>query len=336
MEGAPSTTGPSAVAGRYRDFARWAAGQSACFEQWAQAVAADDAVLAWIATLPEPKQQPNLVFAAARWNGVPAPGPYEALRAALLGDGGGVRDTIMKRSTQTNEVGRMATLLPAIAGLTTGQPIALLEVGASAGLCLYPDRYDYDWRPAGRLTGSGGPTLRCDVVGPVPIPTAPLAVSWRGGIDLAPLDVTDDEAMAWLTTLVWPEQDERRRRLVEAIAVARLDPPALVAGNLLEALPQQVDEAAAHGPVVVFHSAVILYLDAGDRVRFTALMHDLVARGRCRWVSNESPEVLPDVTSTAPAVTARTPGFVLGVDGRAVARTHQHGASLDWFAPPPA
>ena len=334
MEGT-TTTGPSAVAARYRDFARWASGQSACFEQWAQAVAADDAVLAWLATLPEPKQQPNLVFAAARWNGVPAPGSYQALRAALLGDRGAVRDTIMNRSTQTNEVGRLATLVPAIAGLTTGQPIALLEVGASAGLCLYPDRYDYDWRPAGRLTGSGGPTLRCDVVGPVPVPTTPLSVSWRGGIDLNPLDVTDDDAMAWLTTLVWPEQEERRRRLVEAIAVARREPPALTAGNLLEVLPQRVEEAAEHGLVVVFHSAVIVYLDAPDRVRFTALMHDLVASGRCRWVSNESPEVLPDITRTAPATGAEAPGFVLGVDGRAVARSHQHGASLHWFEPSP-
>lgn len=152
---------PEGLAARYRAFATWASGQSACFEQWAEQVAGDDAVLAWIAALPEPKQQPNLVFAAARWQGVPAPGPYAGLRDALLGDRGDLRATILNRSTQTNEVGRLATLVPAFALLGEGRPLALLEVGASAGLCLYPDRYDYDWTPAGRLTGSGGPTLRC-------------------------------------------------------------------------------------------------------------------------------------------------------------------------------
>lgn len=252
-------TESSGVASQYRDFARQASGQSGCFEQWAQAVAGDEDVLAWVAALPEPKQQPNLVFAAARWNGVPAPGRYAGLREALLSDRGAIRDTIITRSTQTNEVGRLATLVPALSGVAAGRPVALLEVGASAGLCLYPDRYDYDWGPTGRLTGSGGPTLHCDAVGAMPVPEAPLHVTWRGGIDLNPLDVTDDDAMSWLTTLVWPEQEDRRQRLRDAIAIARQDPPALGVGNLLNGLPQRIDEAAEHGNVVVFHSAVIAY-----------------------------------------------------------------------------
>ena len=63
----------------YRDFATEAYG-SACFREWALGVAGDADVLAWLQTLPERKRQANLVFAAARWHGVPAPGPYAALR----------------------------------------------------------------------------------------------------------------------------------------------------------------------------------------------------------------------------------------------------------------
>ena len=322
----------STAAGQYRDFARQASGQSACFEQWADAVSTDRDVLDWLDSLPEPKQQPNLVFAAARWNGVPAPGPYAGLREALLNDDGAIKDTITTRSTQTNEVGRLATLVPAMTAVAAGRPVALLEVGASAGLCLYPDRYDYDWEPAGRLTGSGGPTLSCDVVGAMPVPSAPLQVTWRGGIDLNPLDVTDDDAMQWLTALVWPEQEDRRHRLRTAIAVARQDPPNIVAGDLLNELPLQIEQAAEHGLVVVFHSAVIAYLNPDDRTTFAALMHELVAAGRCHWISNEGPRVLPDVTRTAPAHHDDTPTFVLGVDGRAVARTHGHGTSMAWFS----
>ncbi|MBP2415333.1 DUF2332 domain-containing protein [Microlunatus capsulatus] len=322
----------SGLADRYRDFAGWAAGSSPCFQRWADGVAGDPPVLEWIGTLPVAKQQPNLVFAAARWHGVPAPGPYRGLRQALLGDDGSIRRTVLRRATQTNEVGRLATLVPAFTHLGEDGPLALLEVGASAGLCLYPDRYDYAWAPAGGLGGSGGPTLACAVAGPVPLPTAPLAVAWRGGVDLNPLDVTDDDAMAWLTTLVWPEQDERRRRLADAVAIARQDPPLIRTGDLLDELPPLVAEASRHGRVVVFHSAVIAYLTTEDRRAFTAMMTALVAAGRCRWVSNEGSQVLPEVTATAPAGDDGATTFVLGVDGRAVGRTHQHGATLDWFA----
>jgi hypothetical protein len=49
----------------------------------------------------------------------------------------------MKRRTQTNEPARCATLLPLLALLP--QPLALLEIGASAGLCLLPDLYSYKY-----------------------------------------------------------------------------------------------------------------------------------------------------------------------------------------------
>ena len=320
------------VAGQYAEFAGYAT-DSPCFEAWARGVVGDPELLAWIGELPEGKQQPNLVFAAARWHGVPAPGPYAALREALLGDDGRIRATILERATQTNEVGRLATLTPAFALLGAGEPLALLEVGASAGLCLYPDRYRYAWSTAeGTVTAGGsGPVLAADVAGPAPLPAEPPDVAWRGGIDLNPLDVTDPDAMGWLTTLVWPEHADRRDRLERAIAVARTDPPRLVRGDLLEELPGLVEQAAAHGPVVVFHSAVIAYLEPGDRTRFQELMTGLVSEGRCHWVSNEGKRVLPEVTATGPEVPEELPTFVLGIDGRAMAWTHGHGRSMTWL-----
>ena len=316
------------VARQYADFATYAV-DSPCFHDWALAITEDPEVLAWIGTLPPVKQQPNLVLAAARWHGVPAPGPYAGLRSALLGDDGSLRATILQRATQTNEVGRLATLVPWLSRLAGDQPLALLEVGASAGLCLYPDRFSYRWTTAsGTVTAGTGPLLRCTVEGDLPASVEVPRVGWRAGVDLHPLDVTDDDAMAWLETLVWPEQEERRERLRAAVEVARAEPPRLVAGDLLDRLPDLVDEAAAYGPVVVFHSAVVAYLDDDDRDRFAFLVGGLVAEGRCHWLSNEAPRVLPAVTATGPDVPAGSGTFVLGVDGRAVAWTHGHGASM--------
>jgi hypothetical protein len=319
---------------QYLDFAADAAGDSACFEEWAGGVADDPEVLRWLERLPVPKRQPNLVFAAARWHGLPAPGPYDGLRQALLADDGRIEETIRTRATQTNEVGRLATLVPAFGLLAGDGPLALVEVGPSAGLVLYPDRYTYVWSTAGGERRSGaGPELTCDVSGPAPLPDAPPVVGFRGGVDLNPLDVTDEDQMAWLTTLVWPEDDARRAQLRGAIEVARTDPPRLSRGDLLTDLPALVDEAAAYGTVVVFHSAVVAYLDDDDRARFHELMTSLVADGRCHWVSNEGPRVLPRITETGPAMPADVRAFVLGVDGRAVAWTHGHGRWLRWFDP---
>jgi hypothetical protein len=313
------------VAEQYVRFADEARGESPCFVEWGLGVAGDPEVLAWIDELPGIKKQPNLVFAAARRHGVPAPGPYAGLRSALLGDDGSIRATIMERSTQTNEVGRLATLLPAFALAAPAGPVALIEAGASAGLNLFPERWGYRW---GAVTLGPEPRLACTVTGPVPLPTSLPEVAWRGGIDLNPLDVTDADAMNWLETLVWPEQDDRRERLRHAIEVARTDLPRLVRGNLLDELPALVAEASAYGTVVVFHSAVAAYLPVPDRQRMLELMRGLVAV-RCHWVSNEAPGIFPEISETGPAPTARR--FELAVDGRVVAHTHGHGRAMHWF-----
>ncbi|MDQ4052968.1 MAG: DUF2332 domain-containing protein [Actinomycetota bacterium] len=323
------TRGP--VVTMYADFA--ATSDSPCFTEWAQGVAGDPEVHAWLATLPDGKRQPNLVFAAARWNGVPAPGPYAGLRDALLSDDGTIRATILARATQTNEAGRLATLVPAFAMIAAGEPVALVEVGASAGLCLHPDGWGYEWTTASgvRTAGPAAPTLRCAVRGAAPLPSRTPTIAWRGGVDLHPLDVTDADQMAWLTMLVWPEHDDRREQLRRAIQVSRTDPPDIVEGDLFDELPALVARAAEHARVVVFHSAVVAYLDDEGRGRFHDLMAGLVADGACHWVSNEGERVLPGVAAGAPPSTEAGEKFVLGLDGRPVAWTHGHGRSMTWL-----
>lgn len=314
------------VAERYRDFAAYAEGDSPCFADWARRVAADVELHEWLASLDRRGQQPNLVFAAARWHGAPAPGSFDEMKSVLIGRQEAVKETIRTRATQTNEVGRLATVMTVL-GLVE-ESLALLEVGASAGLCLYPDRYDYDWVGAGRLIGSGGPVLRATATGAVPVPGRHPQVAWRGGIDLNPLDIADDDAMTWLETLVWPEQNERRARLRHAIGIAREDPPRVDEGDLLDLLPDLVHEVAEHGVPVVYHSAVIAYLAEDERVRFHDLMTGLVRAGACRWISNEAPGVLPSVTGDLVVPPAR---FVVALDGRPVAFAHGHGETIEWL-----
>jgi hypothetical protein len=160
-------------------------------------------------------------------------------------------------------------------------------------------------------------------------------VVWRAGIDLHPLDVRNPDDVAWLEALIWPEQEFRRDRLRRAMAVARQDPPLLVAGDLNEQLLSLAGQAPPDAALVVFHSAVMGYVSAGGRSRFRASMQSLARDRVCHWLSNEGETVIiqEDGSVVVPEMDpARLRGnFLLLHNGQPVAITGPHGQSLDWL-----
>ena len=191
------------IAQGYRHFAEVdAVVSSPLYAELAAGVAGDPEVLRFLAELPAGRRQPMLLFATLQYlfGGVQDPGELHRL---VVGEAARVRATMLTRATQTNEPARCAALLPVLAGLPG--PLTLVEVGASAGLCLYPDRYDYRWDDGSAvrtLAGSRGPLLSASAEGRVPRVDRHPTVHWRAGIDLNPLDVTNADQMAWLRTLV--------------------------------------------------------------------------------------------------------------------------------------
>src|SRR5438067_2805788 len=191
----------------YRRFAEEEArGRSPLYEELARGIATDDKMLDLLLSLPRQKRQPNLLFAAAR-SLLGTPNGWTRFRRGVGQRKDALRALMLTRSTQTNEPGRCAALLPVLAGLP--QPLALLEVGASAGLCLLPDFYGYDYGGHRPNEESGGPVFACDADPSTPLPGSVPQIVWRAGLDLEPVDVTDPDQTAWLETLVWPEQSGR-------------------------------------------------------------------------------------------------------------------------------
>jgi hypothetical protein len=322
------------LAAVYDDFGRtWAHGTSPLYAEWAFGIGADPDLLALIASLPPGKRQPNLIFASARHEGAPLE-PYPQWREWMLAHWPAVVRTALSHTTQTNEVGRCATLLPVLSRIDG--PVALLEVGTAAGLCLYPDRYSYRYTtPAGirSLDPSSGPSevvLPCRIDADTAVPAGLPEIVWRRGIDLNPLDLTDAEAVTWLAELVWPgpDHDGRASRLRTAAEHVRADPPDIVRGDLLEELPDAAAESPADATLVVFHSAVLLYLDDDARQRFLALIDGLGARigRRVVWLSNETLDTMREFQDRVPAGLETGQRFVQTVDGRPVALAGQHGA----------
>lgn len=312
------------TAENYRRFARLEArGRSALYEQISASVAEDTETLAFLAALPPAKRQPNLLLAAVR-SLAGIQDSYRGFRTVLLDRRQEVAAVMRRRSTQTNEPARCAVLLPALARLP--QPLALIEVGASAGLTLLPDEYGYDYagQRIERATPDA-PVLACQPRGPVPVPAAVPEVAWRAGIDLNPLDVTDPDDVAWLGSLVWPGEAGRQERLAAALAVARRNRPQVIAGDLVEELPGLAGQAPAGATLVVYHTSVLSYVDPARRAAFARLVAELGAT----WLSSESRRVLPWLPDrwTAPDDGAH----LLVQDGRTVLGLGDgHGAWLEW------
>ncbi|MGH2895709.1 MAG: DUF2332 domain-containing protein [Solirubrobacteraceae bacterium] len=320
------------LAREYRRFsAEDTAGRSVLYTELTGEIAGDHELLGILCELEPAKRQPNLLLAAVRHLYGDFAHDWPQFRERFFDRRSEALALIRTRQTQTNEPARCALLLPVLASLP--QPVALLEVGTSAGLCLLPDRYGYDYGDGRRLgapaLGGDGPVFRCEVNEATPVPTALPQVAWRAGLDLSPIDVTDDESVAWLESLVWPWEGDRLALLRAAVKVARADPPRIVRGDLRHDLSALAQQAPAGATLVVFHTAVLGYVhDAEDRRRFGATVVRSVG---AHWVANEPPGV---VEVGQPPRPATTPGgeILLSLDGEPLAWADPHGAWMQWLA----
>jgi hypothetical protein len=277
--------------------------------------------------MPEAKWQPNVLLGVVRYlYGTPDTG--REFVALVEGHTEEIADEMAIRSTQTNEPARCATLLPVLARLP--QPLALIEVGAAAGLCLLPDYYAYDYgghvvAPSAR-TVVEPPTFSCRVGPGTPVPDRNVEVVWRAGLDLRPVDLGDEDQVRWLEALVWPGEEYRLHGLRAACEVARANPPRVVQGDLRTDLLSLTSEAPRGATLVVFHTAVLAYvLDAAEREAFART----VPQTGAVWLANEHPEKIPGMMGLA-GEHPDSAALILCVDGRPTAWTDGHGTWVDW------
>jgi hypothetical protein len=183
------------------------------------------------------------------------------------------------RTVQTNEPGRSAVLLAGLLWLAERhrRPIRLLEVGASAGLNLLFDRYSYT---VGELQ-LGDPASPLGFVDPwTPPPPIDLAeaaaslhITARAGCDVAPLDPRVPEDQLTLLSYIWPDEPSRIERLRAALSLAARDPAPIAARGGAEWLREAMATAGEGELVVVWHSVVRQYLDAGEWAAIEDALH---------------------------------------------------------------
>lgn len=216
----------------------------------------------------------------------PAAVTAAALAAALAPERERVYDALAHRSVAPADTRRaVAWRWPAaLAGASQGaRPVALAEVGASAGLDLVADALPAPW------TFQDGR--------PVEVAERIHAVA-RLGLDPAPLDAAGQADADWLRACVFPGDAEAARRLEEALAAFRAARPRPDAPVLLPigapSVPARLDLLSAAEPgtlVLAFQTALRDHLDPDERIEYEAGMRNWIAAhppGLTLWVELEA------------------------------------------------
>jgi hypothetical protein len=182
----------------------------------------------------------------------------------------------LTRPPQTNEVGRSAPLVGGllVVARDTRLPLRLRELGSSAGLNLWFDRYWFS--QDGRGWGDPTSTVRFVDLWPHGSPPfdAGMSIADRRGCDRHPMDVTSEDGRLWLLAYVWPDQRARFELLRTALDLARDAPPAVDEAEIPEWLETQLAESTPGLATVVFHSIVWQYLTAKEKAAVEATLHE--------------------------------------------------------------
>lgn len=321
---------------------------SPMYAEFSYGVSLDDDLLTIAAQKRKGQPAPNILYAAVQYlllSGVdhplaahypivsgaerPQTPAFPLFRDFVLTHREAVLDLVRTRGTQTNVVRRCACLLPAfsIIAAEADAPLALIDLGASAGLNLNFDRYGYRYLRAGSEERRwGSPTaavqLESDLRGPGALPDLldDIPLASRVGVDLNPIDLRDAEQLRWLQALIWPEHIERHARLIAAAAELDASPVELHRGDGAELLPDLVRTAPRDAALVVY-ATVALYQFGAERVaRIERTLREVGQERRVWLVTLEGRE---------PALTlaSYTDG---GATRRTLANASPHGWWMEW------
>jgi hypothetical protein len=254
---------------------------------------------------------------------------YTALRN-VLENHGEFLIAFLEQPPQTNEVARAAMLLPGFLTIAARAdlPLALLELGASAGLNLHGDAYRYrlgdaDWGP------EDSPLRLAPEWHGRPPPLPDLRIVSRAGCDATPLDPADEGDRLRLQAYIWPDQTERLERLARALELAAGRLTRIERADAAAWLQTRLATPAPDVATVVYHSIVWQYLSESSQAQ---ILDVLAARGRqanlgspLYWLRME-PGVDPGHAELR--LTARPEGVE-----RLLARTDFHGRWIEWLDP---
>ena len=221
-------------------------------------------------------------------------GAWAAARRTLAEHEAVIRERAT-RTVQTNEPGRCVALYGGLLWLSERHrlPIRLLEIGASAGLNLHADRFEYVI--GGRALGERGSPLSFHEPwdgAPVPDPVAAAArlrVAERAGCDRAPIDPASRDGRLELLSYIWPDEPERLERVAQAAEIAARHPVATEPHDAGPWLALRLADGRPDMLTVVWQSVVDQYLDDDERAAIRSAF-ECAGGAPVAWLTLEPPK----------------------------------------------
>ncbi|MCQ6562054.1 DUF2332 domain-containing protein [Paenibacillus mendelii] len=187
---------------------------------------------------------------------------------------------LQNKYVQTNEVRRCAYLYPSFCHIygKVQLPLALIEIGTSAGLQLLWDTYSYRYQSEELLGAPSSPVqiqaeLRGHRLPPLMKNSPPVA--FRRGIDLHINDLTQPDDYAWLKSLIWPEHQDRAELFEKAARHFQKQPVPLIEGDGIASLRELADQVPAASALCVFHTHVANQLSPSSKNSLIETIHAL-------------------------------------------------------------
>jgi hypothetical protein len=174
---------------------------------------------------------------------------------------------------QTNEVARCAALLGGFLTIAaeTRRPLALLEIGASAGLNLHCDSYGYDLGEASWGPADAPLRLAPEWRGQLPA-LGPVEIRQRRGCDQRPIDPSDAHDRLRLRAYVWADQRARLERLDAALDHAARAGIRVEQADAADWVEAWLTDRPAGLTTVLYHSIVWQYLPVPVQQRIEAAL----------------------------------------------------------------
>lgn len=186
----------------------------------------------------------------------------------------------LDNAPQTNEVGRSAMLLPGFLAIARRHdlPLAVGEIGASAGLNLNFDHFRYSYGASAWGDPASPVMLEPELRGAVPPLDGHLRIISRHGCDIAPIDLGDPARRLRLRSYVWPDQALRRQRQDAAIALALEHPVPLERADAADFVRARLAARPSGEVFVLFHTIMWQYMPRATKDAILAALDEAGAR----------------------------------------------------------
>jgi hypothetical protein len=204
------------------------------------------------------------------------------------------------------------------------KPLALVEIGTSAGLNLIWDRYRYSYGGGHFYGDPSSPVLInssfCGPASPI-FPAHMPEISQRIGLDLHVVDASIQDQADWLRALIWPEHHERREPMEAALKQRNGVNLDLREGDGFSMVENIADEVPLDSLLCIYHTHVANQISEDSRSRFLSSIDRIGSRRDIVHVYNN---IRPNLHLTAYRNGAKIDMPLAHTDG--------HARWIEWLA----